>query len=52
MFLAEEAEAFKHRMETEEGFLAKLTGLFSTHAKRPTPPLLEATEENRNAFRM
>ncbi|MBR1811174.1 MAG: hypothetical protein IJ766_05960 [Clostridia bacterium] len=46
----EDAEAFKHKMETQVGFLAELTGLFSNRKDHHPKPLLEVTDENREAF--
>lgn len=49
--LAEDAEAFKYRMDNEEGFLAELNGKFSNRTEWHPRPLIEVTEENCNAFR-
>lgn len=48
----EDAKEFRHRMETEKGFLAELTGLFSNRTEHHTAPLLEVTDENCTAFRL
>lgn len=50
--LVEDAEAFKHRMDHEEGFLAELNGKFSNRTEWHPRPLIEVTEENCNAFRL
>lgn len=49
--LVKDAEEFKHRMKNEPGFLAELTGLFSSRTEHHPRPLLEVTDENCNAFR-
>ena len=48
----DEAEKFKHRMETEDGFLAELAGKFSTRAEHRPRPVLEPTAKNSKAFRL
>ena len=48
----EDAKEFRHRMETEKGFLAELTGLFSNRTEHHPAPLLEVTDENCTAFRL
>ena len=48
----EEAEKFKYRMETEDGFLAELAGKFSNRAERQPRRILEPTAENGKAFRL
>lgn len=42
--------AFKQRMNTEQGFLAELNGMFSNRSEWHPVPLLEVTDENRAAF--
>lgn len=49
--LVEDAEAFKYRMDNEDGFLSELNGKFSNRTEWHPRPLIEVTEENRNAFR-
>lgn len=49
--LREDAVKFKRRMESEEGFLAELTGLFSNQRGHHPIPLLEVTKENCAAFK-
>lgn len=49
--LVEDAEVFKHKMETETGFLAELNGMFSNRTEWHPRPLIEVTEEKCNAFR-
>ena len=41
----EEAEKFKYRMETEDGFLAELVGKFSNRTKHRPCRILEPTAE-------
>ena len=48
----EEAEMFKYRMETEEGFLAELAGKFSNRTGQQPRRILEPTAENSKAFRL
>ena len=48
----EEAEKFKHRMETEDGFLAELAGKFSNRREHRPRPVLEPTAKNSKAFRL
>lgn len=48
----EEAEKFRYRMETEEGFLAELAGKFSNRTERQPRRILEPTAENSKAFRL
>lgn len=48
----EEAERFKCRMETEDGFLAELSGKFSNRTGRQPRRILEPTAENSKAFRL
>ena len=48
----EEAEKFKHRMETEDGFLAELAGKFSNRSGHQPRRILEPTAENSKAFRL
>lgn len=48
----EEAEQFKHRMETEDGFLSELAGKFSNRTEHRPRPVLEPTEKNSKAFRL
>ena len=48
----EEAEKFKHRMETEDGFLAELAGKFSNRVEHRPRPVLEPTAKNSMAFRL
>lgn len=48
----EEAEMFKYRMETEEGFLAELAGKFSNRSGHQPRRILEPTAENSKAFRL
>lgn len=50
--LVEDAEVFKHRMETETDFLAELNGMFSNRTECHPKPLIEVTEENCNDFRL
>lgn len=50
--LVEDAEAFKYRMDNEEGFLSELNGKFSNRTEWHPRSLLEVTEENCNAFRL
>ena len=50
--LIQDAEAFKYRMENETGFLAELTGMFTSRTEWHPRPLLEVTEENCTAFRL
>lgn len=47
---ASDAEDFKHRMDTEPGFLSELYGQFSSHIYRPRKKLIEPTPENCRAF--
>ena len=48
----EEAEKFKYRMETEDGFLVELAGKFSNRTERHPRRILEPTAENSKAFRL
>ena len=48
----EEAEKFKYRMETEDGFLAELVGKFSNRTEHHPRRILEPTAENSKAFRL
>ena len=48
----EDAKEFRHRMETQQGFLAELTGLFSSRIEHHPKPLIEVTDENCTAFRL
>lgn len=48
----EEAEKFKYRMETEDGFLAELVGKFSNRTKHRPCRILEPTAETSKAFRL
>ena len=48
----DEAEKFKHRMETEDGFLAELAGKFSNQTERQPRRILEPTAESSKAFRL
>ena len=48
----EEAERFKCRMETEDGFLAELAGKFSNRSGHQLRRILEPTAENSKAFRL
>ena len=48
----EKAERFKCRMETEDGFLAELSGKFSNRTGRQPRRILEPTAENSKAFRL
>ena len=48
----EEAEKFKYRMETEDGFLAELAGKFSNRTGHQLRRILEPTAENSKAFRL
>lgn len=48
----EEAERFKYRMETEDGFLAELVGKFSNRTKHRPCRILEPTAETSKAFRL
>ena len=41
---------FKQRMDTEQGFLAELNGMFSNRTEWHPVPLLEVTDENRTVF--
>lgn len=50
--LVEDAEMFKIRMDTEEGFLAELNGMFTNRTEWHPRPLIEVTEENCNDFRL
>lgn len=50
--LKEDAEKFKLRMDNEIGFLAELNGMFSSRTEWYPRPMLEATEENCEAFRL
>lgn len=46
----EDAEKFKMKMETQVGFLAELTGMFSNRTEWHPRPLLEVTDENCEMF--
>ena len=48
----DEAEKFKHRMETEDGFLSELAGKFSNRTEHRPRPVLEPTAKNSKAFRL
>ena len=48
----DEAENFKHRMETEDDFLAELAGKFSNRTEHRPRPALEPTAKNSKAFRL
>lgn len=48
----EEAEKFKYRMETEDGFLVELAGKFSNRTGHQPRRILEPTAENSKAFRL
>ena len=48
----EEAEKFKYRMETDDGFLAELVGKFSNRTEHHPRRILEPTAENSKAFRL
>ncbi|MEG1651707.1 MAG: hypothetical protein RR287_07840 [Oscillospiraceae bacterium] len=43
---------FKRRMDSEQGFLAELNGMFTNRTEWHPVPLLEVTNENRKAFRV